>query len=64
MKKCQDCRANRKNIYCELGYETEKLIQNVLGYNYEYISPLEKCIKPKTRKEYIKRIIEHKKQIL
>lgn len=58
MKKCQDCRANRKNSYCELGYKTEELKTVVMGYTYEYISPIEKCVKPKSRKEYIKRIIE------
>ncbi len=55
MKKCQDCRANRKNEYCELQYKTEKLKTNISGYTYEYISPIEKCIKPKTKKEYIQR---------
>jgi len=58
MKKCQDCRANHKNDFCELGYKTEILNQNWRGGIYEYISPLEKCDKPKTKKEYINRIMQ------
>ena len=62
MKKCQDCRANKNNSYCELGYKTEDLTQIILGYAYNYISPLEKCYKPKNRKEYILKIIEKQKK--
>jgi len=56
MKKCQDCRANNKNQYCDLEYKTEKLSQMVLGWEYEYISPLEKCDKPKSYKDYHKKL--------
>ena len=55
MKKCQDCRANNRNMYCDLEYKTEKLSQIILGYKYEYISPLEKCDKPKSHKDYHKK---------
>jgi len=57
MKKCQDCKANNKNQYCDLGCKTEILFQRVLGNKYEYISPLEKCEKPKSYKDYNKKLI-------
>jgi hypothetical protein len=56
MKKCQDCRANNKNQYCDLGYKTEKLSQIIFNNEYSYISPLEKCDKPKSSKDYNKKL--------
>jgi hypothetical protein len=55
MKKCQDCIANYKNMFCKLGYKTEHLKTVVSGYTWEYISPLEKCEKPKNKKDYIRK---------
>jgi hypothetical protein len=53
VKKCIDCHANHNNLYCELGYKTEELKSKVLDYTFYHISPLEKCIKPKNKKEFI-----------
>jgi hypothetical protein len=58
MKKCQDCRANYNNQFCQLQYKTENLKTVILGTTWEYISPIEKCEKPKTKKDYIKRYME------
>ena len=55
MKKCQNCRANYNNMFCELGYKTEILYEVYKGYEYNYISPLEKCEKPKSNKDYHKK---------
>jgi hypothetical protein len=57
MKKCQDCRANNNNLFCELEYKTEILTDNLKDcFFYNYISPIEKCDKPKNKKDYIKRV--------
>lgn len=55
MKKCQNCPANNNNMFCRLTYKTEILSDIVRGYKYDYISPLEKCNKPKNIREYIRR---------
>jgi hypothetical protein len=52
MKKCQNCIANNNNMFCNLDYKTEIIIEKFKGYEYAYISPLEKCLKPKSYKDY------------
>ena len=62
MKKCQNCIANNNNMFCNLEYKTEKKTTLFKGYNYEFISPIEKCKKPKNKKEYhfmIKKILRN-----
>jgi hypothetical protein len=63
MKKCQECRANYNNTFCDLEYKTEMLTDKLKdSFFYHYISPLEKCDKPKNKKEYIKRVMKIKLQ--
>jgi hypothetical protein len=44
------------NSFCKLDYKTEQVSELVFGYEYNYISPLEKCDKPKNKKDYYNKL--------